>query len=147
MFWHQILPNARKNRCSAVNPSIFGWGFAFERIHERHKREPQAAIVGRVLAERQFSIDVNIVDRLERRVLLNETLGAFFELLGVLRGPPVLQIAFWIELPALIVETVRQLVADDGSDGAVVHRRVHALVIERRLEDAGGEIDIVLRRM
>jgi hypothetical protein len=63
--------------------------------------------------------------------------------LAVLRGPPVLQVALGVVLAALVVEAVGELVADGGAGVAVVGRVVHLRVEERRLQDAGGEVDVV----
>jgi len=43
-----------------------------------------------------------------------------------------------------VVEAVRELVADHGADAAEVHRVVHHVLVERRLQDAGREVDVVL---
>ena len=44
-----------------------------------------------------------------------------------------------VELAALVVEAVRQLVADHAADRAVVDRRIGVGVEDRRLQDAGRE--------
>src|ERR1039457_2894977 len=62
------------------------------------------------------------------------------------RRPPVAQVAVAIELAALVVEPVRHLVADHRSGSAVVERDVAPGVEERRLQDAGGEVDAVVLR-
>ncbi len=53
---------------------------------------------------------------------------------------PALQFA--VELSALVVEAVRQLVADRGADAAEVHGFVRRPIEERRLQDAGGKDDL-----
>ena len=59
--------------------------------------------------------------------------------LRVRLGPPVAQVSLFVELAPLIVEAVRQLVADDRAGAAVVDGGVAAGLIERRLQDAGRE--------
>ncbi len=81
------------------------------------------------------------------RVLVGHAGGALFEFLGVLHGPPVAQIALGVELAAFVVEAVGQFVADGGAGVAVVGRVVHFRIEERRLQDAGGEIDVVHLRV
>ena len=76
-------------------------------------------------------------------VLLDEHLRALLELLASASRPPVAQVAVAVELAALVVEAVADLVADHGADRAVVHRVVGVGVEERRLEDRGGEDDLV----
>ena len=49
-----------------------------------------------------------------------------------------------VEAAALVVEAVADLVADHRADRAVVHRIVRRQVEERRLENRGGEDDLVL---
>ena len=44
-----------------------------------------------------------------------------------------------VELPALVVEPVRDLVSDDDAYPAVVERLWEVLVVERGLEDGRGE--------
>jgi len=42
---------------------------------------------------------------------------------------------------------VGELVADDGADGAVVGRFIAVAEVEGRLQDSGGEVDVVLGRV
>ena len=84
--------------------------------------------------------------RAERVVLRPQLLGLGQELLVRLLGPPVADPAGLVVLAALIVEAVPHLVADDRADAAVVHRRIRGRIEERRLQDRGGEGDLVHRR-
>ena len=52
--------------------------------------------------------------------LVAEAVDAVFERLGVVFSPPVFQVAFGVELAALVVEGVGEFVADGGSGVAVV---------------------------
>ena len=71
------------------------------------------------------------------------TLARFMILGFVVLRPPVAQRAGGVEAAALVVEAVAHLVADHGADAAVVHRIVGVEVEERRLQDGGGEDDLV----
>ena len=62
-------------------------------------------------------------------------------------GPPVLQIALGVELAAFVVEAVGQLVADGAAGVAVVGSIVDLGVVERRLQHAGGKVDVVHLRV
>ena len=67
---------------------------------------------------------------------------ALFPPLEVDRGlvvPPLVDVAEVVELSALVVEAVGDLVADDDADAAVVQRLREVLVVERRLQDSRGE--------
>ena len=75
--------------------------------------------------------------------LVDDALAARLEVLEVGGRPPVLQVPLQVELRALVVEAVRDLVADDRADGAVVDGVVGLGVEEGRLEDAGREDDLV----
>src|SRR5205085_7059666 len=59
--------------------------------------------------------------------------------------PPIMQLAFRIELPALIVEAVSKLVTYDATYRAVVDRRVGVRVEHRRLQDARGKNNVAER--
>ena len=63
---------------------------------------------------------------------------------GVGRRPPVADRAGGVELAALVVEAVHDLMADDRADRAIIDRRVRLRVEEGRLQDAGREHDLVL---
>jgi hypothetical protein len=80
-------------------------------------------------------------------VLVHEAGGALREGLRVVGGPPVLQIAFCVELPALIVEAVSKLVADHRDDASEIDPRIGGGAVEGRPEGAGREVDVVLERM
>ena len=47
--------------------------------------------------------------------------------------PPLVDVADVVELSALVVEAVRDLVADDDADAAEVQALRKVLVVERRL--------------
>ena len=111
------------------------------------ERDEQAAEIADVLAERQLTVHVQVVDGDVAVVLLHELRRALLEQLAVLVGPPADVIALRVELRALVVEAVHQLVADDAAHRAVVHRVVGLRVEERRLHDGGREHDLVLQRV
>ena len=69
------------------------------------------------------------------------------EALQVVLGPPVVEASLGVELRALVVEAVADLVADDDADGAVVHGVGGVEVERRRLQDSGGEDDLVEERV
>ncbi len=48
-----------------------------------------------------------------------------------------------VELAAFVVEAVRQFVSNGGAGVAVIGRIVGFRIEQRRLQDAGGEIDVV----
>ena len=80
---------------------------------------------------------------LEAFVLGPQPFGPGVEALGILGRPPVLQDPVAVGLAALVVEAVADLVADDAADAAIVHRHVRLRVEEGRLQDGGGEDDLV----
>src|SRR5260370_3183275 len=84
-----------------------GLRLALQCIHQSHEPEAQAAVVHRVLSDRQLAVQVHVFNGSERRIFLDEALRAFFELFGIFRGPPVAHVALQIELAPAIVEAVR----------------------------------------
>ena len=78
-------------------------------------------------------------------VLVGDAARAILECFRILSGPPVAEIPVAGEPSALIVESMRQLVPDDGARPAVVDRGVAAGLVERRLKNAGWEVDVVAR--
>ena len=107
----------------------------------------RSAKVGNVLAFGQLRIDVDVVNDDVLRILVHDAVGVFHELIGVFLGPPVFQIPLGIELAAFVVEAVGQLVADGGAGIAVVRSVVQFGVVERRLQNTSGEIDVVHLRI
>src|SRR5580692_2737823 len=102
-----------------------------------------AAVIRRVftLSQQAILLDSRTSIGNLLRVLVGNTLAAFVILLAVFRSPPVAQVAVSVKLAPLIVEAVSQFVADDHADGAIVHRIIHVLLKERRLQNAGGKVD------
>ena len=49
-----------KKRCSGVNPSRSAEVLRLEVFHERHPGEPQAAVVGDVLAQRELAVQLHV---------------------------------------------------------------------------------------
>src|ERR1700704_3742661 len=108
---------------------------------ESHQRDARATIVGCVLAQSQFAIQLQIIDRDEVRVFVSHATRALFKFLAILFGPPVVQVPLRIELSPLIVEAVSEFVTNDKADAAKVDGVVNSLVEERRLQNAGWKHD------
>ena len=82
---------------------------------------------------------------LEAAVFLHFAVEFLIEGLAIGVGPPGFDVALAIVLAALVVEAVGHLVADDDADAAEVDGGIFAEIIEGRLQDTGGEVDVVLR--
>src|SRR5450755_4245122 len=112
---------------------------------EGKKRELEPADVGDVLAQRELAVQLQLIDRDVSAVLLLDA-GSALAVAGCIVGlPPVAQISLRVILAPAIVEAMRDLVPDHHADAAVVDRRVDLRIEERRLQDAGGEDDLVAR--
>src|ERR1035441_780738 len=101
----------------------------------------ESAVVRRVLAGRQFAFlrDTILGDRL--RILRHYALIFLVIPLGIFDGPPIAQITPSIELAALVVEAMDRFMADHHADRAEVRSVVLAAAKERKLQDAGREVD------
>ena len=75
-----------------------------------------------------------------------ELRGRVLEMGRIFRRPPVGEASRGVELAALVVEAVADLVADGGADGAVARRGARLRIVEGRLENRGGEVQGVLNR-
>ena len=113
----------------------------------REPRKPQATKVGKVFAEREFAVEVNAGDRLNGVVLLDHALRAFIEFLLVFFRPPILEIAVFIELAALVVEAMREFVADGRAHVAIIGGIIFLVAEEGRLKVSGGKVDVILLRI
>src|SRR4051794_35520182 len=120
---------------------------AGERVHQRHMRNSDASVVGRVFAERELSVQLHIVGGRKLAIFFDETFRAALEFFQVLLGPPVVEVALCVELTTLIVETVRQLVADHCTYRAEVDSIIHLVVVKRWLKNSGREVDVVVLRI
>src|SRR5208283_6054506 len=108
-----------------------------------------AAVIRRVLALRKQSVLLDsrtgVGDVL--RVLVRNALAALLVLFGILGGPPIAQVAVSVELPSLIVEAMREFVANHHPDRAVIHRVIQVLLEKWRLQNAGGKVDRIQLRI
>src|SRR5271166_1366309 len=102
----------------------------------RNVGQNRAAEIGDVFTLGQLRVDVDVVHYNVLAVLVHDTVRVLHELLGVLRGPPVLQISLGVELPPFVIEAVRQFVSYGRSSVAVVGRVVHLGVVQRRLQNS-----------
>ena len=82
-------------------------------------------------------------------VLCDDPLRALLELLLVGRRPPTLEVALLVELAALVIEAVRDLVADRAPRGVAVDQRVVDQGVGDAGQDEGGrrQHDLVVRRV
>src|SRR5438552_1963407 len=65
---------------------------------------------------------------------------------GVLRCPPVGELAFEIKFRARIIKAMADLVPDGGADRAIVGGSVRLRIEERRVQNGSGEVESVLER-
>ena len=128
-----------KNLWSPVNPSRAGPGLPSVGGTIAVERGGNARHVGDVLGERQLAVHVQAGQRLVGVVLRRQPVGGGAEVREVLRRPPVEEAPPRVELAALVVEAVADLVADHRADRAVVLGRVGVRVEERRVQDRRGE--------
>jgi hypothetical protein len=75
------------------------------------------------------------------RVFIGNTLASVVVSFGIFGSPPIAKIAGGIKLTALIVEAIDDLVADNGTDCAVVDGIIQLLFKIQRLQDASREVD------
>src|SRR5437867_634136 len=103
-----------------------------------------AAVVGGVFSRGKFAVLPYAGLRNILGIFIRDALVALVVVGGVGGSPPVLQVAIGVELATLIVVAVDDLVSNHRSDRAVVHRITGGGVEERRLQNAGGEVDGVV---
>src|SRR5450755_555140 len=116
---------------------------ARQAVHERGIREADAAIIRGVLSQSKFSVHIYTGHRAEAIVLLRNAPGPRLEGLAVLSRPPVTQVTLTIVLAPLIVETMRQFVANHCAYTAIIHGIAGLWIVERRLQDAGRKVDVI----
>ena len=114
---------------------------------QRVERDAGAAQVSDVFAERQLAVDFEARQCFVRAVLIDDLLRARLKLFCVFVSPPFVQVAVGVVLSPLVVVAVRDFVADDHADRAVVDRIVHLRVEEGRLQDARWEDNFIQRRV
>src|SRR5262249_15564814 len=106
-------------------------------------RQDLATQVSRVFSQGKLSVQVNVVHGDVAGILIAYARGAGIELGAVFLRPPVPQVAVGIVLTALIIKTVRQFMANSSAGIAIVGCVIHLGIVERRLQYAGWEIDVV----
>src|ERR1700722_18085049 len=111
-----------------------------------HPSENQSAKIGDVFPLRELAVDLYVVHDDVLCVLIHHALRAGLEALVVPCSPPILQVALSVELAALIVEAVSQLVTNGSTRVAIVGRVVHLGIVKRGLQYAGRKIDVVHAR-
>ena len=103
--------------------------------------------VSNVFTNGQLAVQPNVVDHGVFSILIDDALRLRGKTLGILLGPPILQVAVGVVLPARIVESVRQFVADRPAGIAIVRRIIERRIVERRLQDSCRKIDVVHLRV
>src|SRR3954451_15693780 len=80
-------------------------------------------------------------------VLLIDAGCTLFKGLSIFAGPPVVHVSLRVEAPALIVKSMCDLVADDGTDRTIIDGVIHLDVKKRRLKNSRREVDVILQRV
>ena len=130
-----------------MKPSRFSSCLPLRVSLPRHIRQDQPTQIGNVLAFREFAVDLDIVNDRVSRVLVHDALRALFKLRAIFLGPPVAQIAFGVKLASLIVKAVRQFMANGAAGVAVIGSIIHLGIVERRLQNARGKVDVIHLRI
>src|SRR5436309_117819 len=112
-------------------------------ILQRPESNADSTVISGVLTQRETAIQVNVFHRNERAVLISDTASALFKLGKIGGRPPVLEVAFSIELAALVVKAMGQLVANHNSNPAEIDCIICTLIEERRLQNTRREVDVV----
>src|SRR5262249_38651332 len=99
-----------------------------------------------VLAQGLASIDGQIGEGAIRIVLTDEGIARRCEVRQVAFGPPVCETALRMKEAALVIETMADLMPDNGANSAVVEGDVGGRIEEWRLEDGGGKVQGILQR-
>ena len=107
-----------------------------------HHIEGVAKAVDLTLTDDELAGDFASVD-LNAFELVDHAFGELFELLIVLIGPPIGEVAILIAACAIVIEGVADLVSDDGTDATEVLLSFLLKAIERSLKDGGREGDVV----
>src|SRR6185437_4047121 len=121
-------------------------GIVLNALAQRNQSNVAAAVVCGVFAEGEPPIEMNVVNRRELAVFICNAAGTFFKLCAVGVSPPVAEVAFSIKLATLVVKAMGQFVANDYANAAEVHSSVCSFVKERRLQDSGREVDVIIWR-
>ena len=129
-----------------MNPSIFVRApvGSYRALLQRGISELDAANVRDVFALRQFAVNMHAWQRLDTPNIDRQPLcdACHIPAADCCR-PPVAQISDLIELPALIVKSVRHFVSDYRAHAAVVDGVIGFRIEERRLQDSRRENDLV----
>ena len=81
------------------------------------------------------------------RILIVHALGTRVELLTILFGPPIFEVALGVKLAAFVVEAVGKLVSDGAAGVSVVRCIVCFAVVNWRLQNPCREVDVVHLRV
>ena len=103
--------------------------------------------VGDVLTQGQPAVQLDVVDHRVAAVLVDQALGAPFELGRIVCSPPVDQVAVGVEVTPRVVEGVNQFVAHGLAGVAPSRGGVDAHVEQRRLQYARGKVHFVALRV
>ena len=96
---------------------------------------------------RLVSVLLGQLQRHKAVVLGDQCAGTGLEVLAILVGPPVVELAVAVVLRTLIVEAMADLVADHCADAAIIRRILGLRVEERGLQNRGREHDDVHARL
>ena len=110
-------------------------------------RDLRAGQIADRFAEDQMAVVMDAGLDVVTLELAGHALGSFLESLQIVRRPPVVEVPLRIDLRSLIVESMADLVTDDDTDRAVVHRIDRVDVEGRRLQDPRGKNDLVELRV
>ena len=120
---------------------------SLKRFHESVIRYIEPAEVGNGFARYELALKMQARLRFKTTELVDDAIGARIEVFLIALGPPVLQVPLRIKFATLIVVAMRDLMANDCTDGAVVDRVIGVGVEKRRLQNSCGEGDVVVERV
>ena len=127
-----------KNLCSGEYPSrpVRARSSA-ERVLSKAMKASRKPPLSAVLSQREVAVEFHTLGCFKAGVFVRNALFFFVKFFSIFRSPPIAKVTGAIEFPALVVETVGQLVSNNGADCPEI-RGVIRLSIEQRNDRVAG---------
>lgn len=112
----------------------------------RRKTRGDTTHIGDIFTQGLATIHRQIREGTIGTKLRRQTIPRGLEVRQIVRRPPVAQLTVLVEFRPFIIKAMRDLMPDDGADGAIVLRRIAVGIKKWGLQGGGGEVQRIHRR-